>query len=229
MPAPPLIVFDVNETLFDLRYLEPAFERLFGDRKEMRVWYGHLVMYSMALTLAGLYVPFTNIGAAVLEMQARTLVVDVNSEATRDLAEMLSKMPPWPEVPGALKRLRDAGFRLFTLTNNTIDVQRSQLRNGGIEKMFEKCFSVDVVEAFKPSPKTYAYVERELAVPPSQLCLVACHAWDTLGAVAAGWQAALIRRVGNDRLSVGPQPGIVGSDLDDVAEQLLTRHARSSP
>jgi hypothetical protein len=38
------------------------------------------------------------------------------------------------------------------------------------------------------------------------MLLVACHTWDTLGAVAAGWQAALIRRPGNDMLGVGPQP-----------------------
>jgi hypothetical protein len=47
---------------------------------------------------------------------------------------------------------------------------------------------------------------------PSQLCLVASHTWDTLGAVAAGCEAALIKRVGNDVLGVGPQPQIVGNE-----------------
>ena len=59
---------------------------------------------------------------------------------------------------------------------------------------------------------------------PSQLCLVASHTWDTLGAVAAGCEAALIKRVGNDVLGVGPQPQIVGNDLNDVADQLIARH-----
>ena len=46
--------------------------------------------------------------------------------------------------------------------------------------------------------------------------------------MAAGWNAALIRRVGNDVLEVGPQPGIVGDDLNDVADQLIARsNARS--
>jgi hypothetical protein len=71
-------------------------------------------------------------------------------------------------------------------------------------------------------------VGRELGVEPSQLCLVACHTWDTLGAVAAGWRAALIKRVGNDLLGVGPQPQIVGSDLNDVANQLIARHKRAA-
>jgi 2-haloacid dehalogenase len=54
--------------------------------------------------------------------------------------------------------------------------------------------------------------------------MIACHTWDTLGAVAAGWDAALIKRAGNDLLGVGPQPSIVGDDLDDVANQLIARH-----
>jgi len=80
------------------------------------------------------------------------------------------------------------------------------------------------VKHHKPSRQAYAYVERELQVEPSQLCLIACHTWDTLGAVAAGWEAALIKRVGNDVLGVGPQPQIVGNDLNDVADRLIARH-----
>jgi 2-haloacid dehalogenase len=65
---------------------------------------------------------------------------------------------------------------------------------------------------------------KELGAKPAQFCMIACHTWDTLGAVAAGWQAALIKRIGNDVLGVGPQPDIVGNDLNDVADQLIARH-----
>ena len=133
-------------------------------------------------------------------------------------------MPPHPEVPGALQKLRAAGFRLFTLTDNLPEVQTRQLESGGIVDFFERCFSADGVKPHKPSRQAYAYVERELGVDPSRLCLVACHTWDTLGAVAAGWKAGLIKRMGNDVLGVGPQPQIVGADLDDVADQLMAQH-----
>ena len=59
---------------------------------------------------------------------------------------------------------------------------------------------------------------------PSRLCLIACRTWDTLSAVAAGCEAALIKRVGNDLLGVGRQPRVVGPDVDDVADQLIARH-----
>jgi 2-haloacid dehalogenase len=135
-------------------------------------------------------------------------------------------MPPHREVPAALRKLCDAGFRLFTLTDKLPEVQTRQLEHGGMVNFFERRFSADGVKHQKPPRQAYAYVERELGVEPVQLCLIACHTWDTLGAVAAGWEAALIKRLGNDVLGVGPQPQIVGDDLSDVADQLIARHKR---
>jgi 2-haloacid dehalogenase len=224
MAALPLIVFDVNETLLDLQTLEPTFQRIFGEKSAMRFWFANLIMYSAALTVAGCYVPFTDIGSAVMKMLADTRGMKIDDKDKKELTEKFSTMPPYPEVPAALRKLRNAGFRLFTLTNNLAGVQTHQLEHGGIVDLFEGCFSVDNVKHHKPSREVYAYVERELGAEPSQLCLIACHTWDTLGAVAAGWEAALIKRVGNDVLGVGPQPQIVGNDLNDVADRLIARH-----
>jgi 2-haloacid dehalogenase len=226
MPALPLIVFDVNETLLDLRTMEPTFERIFGDRKDMRLWFANLIMYSAALTVAGCYVPFTDIGSAVMKMLADAQGIKISEADKAELTEKFSAMPPYPEVPTALRKLRDAGFRLFTLTDNLLEVQTRQLEHGGIADLFERRFSADGVKHHKPSPQAYGYVEAELGTKPSDMCLIACHTWDTLGAVARGWEAALIKRVGNDVLGVGPQPQLVGETLNDVADQLIARHKR---
>jgi 2-haloacid dehalogenase len=219
----PLIVFDVNETLLDLETMEPTFERIFADKGAMRLWFADFILYSAALTVAGCYVPFTDIGAAVMKMLADTRGIRISEADKRELTEKFSTMPPHPEVPAALRKLKNTGFRLFTLTDNLLEVQTRQLTHGGIVDLFERRFSADGVKHHKPSREAYAYVERELGVAPSELCLIACHTWDTLGAVAAGWQAALIRRPGNDLLGVGPQPHFVGADLDEVADKLIAR------
>jgi 2-haloacid dehalogenase len=39
--ALPLIVFDVNETLLDLETMEPTFERTFGEKSAMRLWFAN--------------------------------------------------------------------------------------------------------------------------------------------------------------------------------------------
>jgi 2-haloacid dehalogenase len=224
MAALPFIVFDVNETLLDLETMAPTFERIFGDRSAMRLWFANFIMYSAALTVAGCYVPFTDIGAAVMKMPADTRGIKIGDADKKELTEKFSTMPPHADVPAALRKLRAAGFRLFTLTDNLLEVQTRQLEHGGIVDLFERRFSADGVKHHKPSREAYGDVEKELGVEPSRLCLIACHTWDTLSAVAAGWEAALIRRVVNDVLGVGPQPHVVGDNLDDVADQLIARH-----
>src|ERR1700757_3099194 len=102
MAALPLIVFDVNETLLDLQTMEPVFERIFGEKGAMRLWFANLVMYSMALTLADSYVPFTDIGSAVMKMLANTQGIGIGDDDRKELKDTFSTMPPYPDVPVAL-------------------------------------------------------------------------------------------------------------------------------
>jgi 2-haloacid dehalogenase len=127
MAQQPIIVFDVNETLLDLDTIRPTFDRIFEDPAAMRLWFAGLITYSEALTLAGVYVPFTDIGAAVLRMQAAASGVEISDADAAELTDRFASMPPHPEVPGALRRLREHGFRLFTLTDNTLEISGRQL------------------------------------------------------------------------------------------------------
>jgi 2-haloacid dehalogenase len=185
MAGLPYIVFDVNETLLDLESMAPTFERIFGDRLAMRLWFANLILYSAALTVANVSVPFTDIGGAVMKMLADVRGVKVDEHDRQELTEKFSTMPPHPEVPAALRKLRSAGFRLFTLTDNLIEAQERQLRHGGMIDLFERRLSADGVHRHKPAPETYASVEKALDAKPSDFCLIASHTWDTLGAVAA--------------------------------------------
>jgi len=225
----PIIVFDVNETLLDLDSIRPTFDRIFSDPAALRLWFAHLITYSEALTLAGVYVPFTHIGGAVLRMLAATRGITISDADSAELTDRFASMPPHPEVPAALRRLRDHGFRLFTLTDNTLEISGRQLERGGVIDLFERRFSVDeTVRRHKPAQEAYHSVAAALEVDPGDICLIASHVWDTIGAQAAGWQAALILRVGNAPLDVGPQPDYIGADLDVIAGQLIDRYARAA-
>jgi 2-haloacid dehalogenase len=226
MPVLPIIVFDVNETLMDLDSLNRTFERIFHDPAAMRLWFADLILYSEALTLAGVYVPFTDIGGAVLQMLAATRDITISDADAAELTDRFATMPPHPEVPPALHRLRDHGFRLFTLTDNTLEISGRQLEHAGVIDVFERRFSVDeTVKRHKPAAEAYHSVAAALGVDPSGICLIASHVWDTIGALSAGWQAALILREGNAPLDVGPQPNYIGKDLDAIADQLIERYS----
>jgi 2-haloacid dehalogenase len=217
-----IVVFDVNETLLDLESLRPFFDRVFKDPAAMRLWFGGLITYSEALTLAGVYVPFTDIGRAVLQMFAATRGIKISGEDGDELTMRFASMPAHPDVPAALRQMRDHGFRLFTLTDNTLEISGRQLESAGLIDLFERRFSVDEsVKRHKPAAEAYHFVANELHVDPADVCLVACHVWDTVGALAAGLQAGLILREGNAPLDVGPQPNYVGDDLGAIAHQLI--------
>jgi len=100
MSERPVIVFDVNETLLDLDSIRPVFDRIFGDPAAMRLWFANLITHSEALTLAGVYVPFTDIGGAVLRMLAATRDVTISDADAAELTDRFATMPPHPEVPG---------------------------------------------------------------------------------------------------------------------------------
>jgi 2-haloacid dehalogenase len=106
------------------------------------------------------------------------------------------------------------------------EISGRQLEHAGVIDVFERRFSVDeAVRRHKPAPEAYHSVATALGIDPGGICLIASHVWDTIGALAAGWQAALILREGNAPLDVGPQPDYIGKDLDAVTDQLITAYA----
>jgi 2-haloacid dehalogenase len=223
VPAPSICVFDVNETLLDIEYMAPLFARLFGDRKVVREWFNQLVLYSNVTSLSRHYSTFFALGEGVLKMLGSIYKVPVSEADVDELKTGMLTMPAHPDVPAGLKQLKDAGFRLVTLTNSPPDPQQNPLKHAGIDGWFEKSFSVDRVRRFKPAPQAYHMVTEELAVPLAEICLVAAHVWDTIGAQSVGWSAALVTRPGNAPLVVPelPQPQAVAPDIPGIATQLI--------
>ena len=132
-------------------------------------------------------------------------------------------LPAHAEVPAALGRLREAGFRLTALTNSVLDVANAQLTHAGLIELFEEVFSADEVQALKPAPAPYRMVAKRCGVEITDVCLIAAHAWDVSGALAAGCQAAFVGRAGGVPSPIGKQPAAIGRDLTEVADALLQR------
>jgi len=220
---PPILVFDVNETLLDIEAMAPLFARVFGDAQVLREWFGQLVLYSGVVTLSGLYQDFFALGQGVLRMLGEIHSVDIHSRDMDELKTRMLNMPAHPDVSEGLSLLKDAGFRLVTLTNSPPDAQGSPLERAGIARFFERQFSVDAVRQFKPAPKVYQMVASMLDASVSSLCMVASHVWDAIGAQSAGYSAALLARPGNAPLIVDglPQPDWIAPDLVQLANQLI--------
>ena len=216
-----VIVFDVNETLLDLAALDPLFAAAFGDVMARREWFAQVLQSSMTATLAGRYVGFDVIGGAALTMIGKRRGVALDEAFRRAVGDGMRQLPPHDDVPVALERLREAGFRLATLTNNPQRVVEAQLASAGIRDRFARVLSVEAVRRFKPAPEVYRMAAHQLGVPISDMRLVAAHAWDVAGALAAGAGAAFVARPGCVLDPLHPSPGIIGPDLAAVSTGII--------
>jgi len=216
-----VLAFDVNETLLDLSPLDPLFEEALGSAALRQTWFSQMLQLAFVGGLTGRYVDFSSAGRAALAMVAAAQGLELEEGAAQRIIGEIRRLPPHPDAEPALARLGEAGFTLAALTNSTLEVAREQLEHAGLADRFDAIFSADQVQALKPRPEPYRLVADSFGVAPADVRLIAAHAWDVEGALAAGCAAAFVRRPGKVPSPLGDQPDILGDDLEDVAAQIV--------
>jgi 2-haloacid dehalogenase len=216
-----VLVFDVNETLLDLRALAPPFQTVFGDGALYSQWFAQVLQSALLTVAAGPYANFSQVARAALEMIAERRGVQLGDDDRSLILGTVRRLPSHPDVAPAFELLKEAGFRMATLTNSTPDVAEAQLTNAGLKAYLERVMSVDAVQSLKPAPKVYQYAAEQLGVLPGELRLVAAHSWDVAGAMRAGCKAAFVARPGMVLDPLYPAPDIVGPDVLSVARQIV--------
>jgi 2-haloacid dehalogenase len=216
-----VIAFDVNETLLDLSPLDPVFEGLFGDASLRAAWFAQMLQVAFVGAITDRYVDFTSSQRAALDMLAQRRGVTLPPDAADRVAATMRALPAHPDVADALSRLRAGGHQLAALSNSPQGVEEAQLAHAGLTEHFDAILSADTVRALKPRREPYELAARTLAVPIGEVTLVAAHAWDIAGALAAGCRAAFVARPGMPRNPNDPQPDHVGADLGEIADRIL--------
>jgi 2-haloacid dehalogenase len=225
---PSVLVFDVAESLLDLQVLRPLFERIFGDSALVNEWFGETILYSESATLTNTFAPFGQLGAGVLRMLGRIHNVSISEADVTELSKGLASLPPHPDVPDSLRKLKAAGYRLVTLTDSAVTLGRGPLQAAGLADLFEQQFTAETVRRYKPAHETYQMVAQATRTQLSELCMIASHPWDLIGARTAGCSAVLIERAGVVPLIVPglEQPQIIAPSLAEIAAQLVQlKHA----
>ncbi|MEX2173798.1 MAG: haloacid dehalogenase type II [Pirellulaceae bacterium] len=180
-----------------------------------------MLQYSLVTTVADRYFDFGEIGVACLQMVAKNQGIDLGKGAAKKAVAPIRSLPPHPEVAPALERLRDANYRLITLTNSSDAAVADQLKNAGLDKLFELALSVEGVGLYKPHAHVYRWAAHRVGADVSECLLVAAHGWDVAGATWAGMRAAFVGRPGQRQFPLGPTPELTVSTLKDLAEKLV--------
>jgi 2-haloacid dehalogenase len=216
-----LLIFDVNETLLDLSKIRIAINTALSSEAAFNIWFLTLLQYSLVDTITGAYHPFGEIGKATLDMISKSLKKDISVETIDGILQLMTGLPPHPDVKEGLTKLRNAGFMMVTLTNSSLPVARQQITNAVLDVFFDGVYSVEEFQVYKPHPSTYVGIAHKLDYPVKDCIMVAAHGWDLTGAKHAGLLTAFIERKGQSVYPLTPLPDFTGKDLVSIAEQIF--------
>ena len=219
---PSAVVFDVNETLSDMRPMATRFADIGAPKDLARLWFATLLRDGFALTAAGGQERFANLGKGALHAVLADIRLnrDLDAAVEHVMAGFMD-LPVHPDVSDGIRSLRGAGLRLVTLTNGSTEVADRLLNAAGIRDNFSALLSVEDAGVWKPARGSYEFAARTCGTEPHEMLLVAVHPWDIDGAARAGMSTAWINRQGNPYPSYFTAPGRIAEGVTDLADQLL--------
>jgi 2-haloacid dehalogenase len=164
------------------------------------------------------HTPYREIGhRAVAHVMDRAGIKHTRDEV-RYLVGEIEKLKPFPEVPAALAKLHTK-YKLVVLSNGDPDMLETAKRYHGIA--FDRVISVAEANSFKPHVATYRKAAELCGLQMDQVLFVANHAFDCIGAKAAGMRTAFIDRRSRPFGETPHQPDILVPTMTDLANTIV--------
>lgn len=163
------------------------------------------------------YRPYREVLAEASARLMATLGAPLPPEHSNVLPQSLPRWRPFPEVPQALQRLRDAGYRLAILSNVDRDLLAASIRMLGVQP--DLAITAEDCRSYKPAPRHWEEFHRKSGSRPSGTVHVAASLYhDIATARSLGYRAVFINRHGEPVPTDGPEPTRVLPDLAGLPE-----------
>jgi 2-haloacid dehalogenase len=208
-------VFDAYGTLFDVHSIVEAGREVTADPLTLSMtWRQKQLEYTWLRSLMGRYEDFWAVTESALRYAVRRLGLAATEAQLERLMRAYLTLACFPEVPGALARLRDRPRAI--LSNGTPAMLDAAVRSSGLGEALQHVLSVDAVKVFKPSPLVYALGPKAMGAAAGELLFVSSNAWDVAGAKAFGYQVAWCNRSGAPAEELGVFADHVIATLDEL-------------
>jgi 2-haloacid dehalogenase len=139
-------------------------------------------------------------------------------EEVRYLVGCIEKLECFPDVPEALARLQSR-YKIVVLSNGDPDMLEAAKAYHRIP--FDRVISVAEANSFKPHVATYTKAAEIIGVPMDEVLFVANHAFDCIGAKAAGMHTAFIDRRKRPFGETPHQPDLRVDDMRSLADLMV--------
>jgi len=164
------------------------------------------------------HTPYREIGHRALAYTLERAGIAHTMDEVRYLVAQIERLKPFPDVPDALMRLKSR-YRIAVLSNGDPDMLEAAKSHHQIP--FDAVISVAVANAFKPHVATYTRAAEIVGVALDQILFVANHAFDCIGAKAAGMHSAFIDRRKLPFGNTPYQPDVVAPDMKSLADLMV--------
>ena len=164
------------------------------------------------------HTPYREIGHRAVSFVMDRAGIDYTPEEVRYLVGEIEKLRPFPEVPEALAQLQTR-YKLVVLSNGDPDMLEAAKRYHKVP--FDRVISVAEAGSFKPHVATYVKAAELAGVAMNEVLFVANHAFDCIGAKAAGMRTAFIDRRGRPFGETPHQPDILVPSMRDLADVMV--------
>lgn len=196
LPATRVIALDVYGTLIDVGAMELCLEKSFGARAKeaSRLWREKQIEFSFRRGLMRKYADFDVCTQEALTYVSQHMAVRFNEREKRALLAGYLRLPAFPGVKNALRKLKERGDTVVALTNGTERSVRAVLRHADIIQFCDSVISVETIRTFKPDPAVYEHLVRIVGRPKEMIWLVSSNPWDVIGGKACGLKAVWLQR-----------------------------------
>lgn len=206
--------------IFDARPIAALAERLFPGRgtELMNAWRIRQFDYQWLRALGGQYADFRRATEDALVFSAKMLKLELDPGRRKELMDAYLNLKAWPEVPAALKALKDAGIRLAILSNFSPDLLEASVRSAGLEGAFDRILSTDHEKTYKPDPRAYRMAMDVFGLAREDIVFVPFAGWDAAGAKWFGYRTFWVNRLGAPAEELGVTVDAMGSNLNDLVK-----------
>jgi 2-haloacid dehalogenase len=223
-----LVMFDQYGTVVDMQgglvqAIEPFLKEkgYKGSANSLVTWWRrtHFENSMIDALLGHTHTSYREIGQRALAYTLERAQIEHRLEDLQRLVSCIEALKCFPEVPQALNRIK-AKYPIVVFSNGDPDMLEAAKVHHGIE--FDRVLSVSAAGAFKPHAATYHYAASEMGVKPSEILFVANHAFDCIGAKAAGMKSAFINRRSRPFGQTPYQPDVIFKDMGELADMLCS-------
>lgn len=218
-------VFDAYGTLFDVAAAarqaagEPAYPSLKDRWQDVaNHWRLKQLQYTWLRAVAGAHTDFWRVTQDGLDWALDASGLSGDAALRQRLLDLYWELDAYPEVPGMLTALRQAGLQTAILSNGSPAMLDGAVTSAGLGDLLDDVLSVESVGIFKPAAQVYDLVGDRFGCPREDVLFVSSNGWDAGCATGYGFRTAWVNRAAEPVDRLPWTPAHILSDLTTIPD-----------